>query len=524
MTKFRPIQLADIHVEPGRAPTAICVSNDNGPVWGTVFFHGVAAGVIEINAVGGQCSSEAIARAVVDCLAEPLLARVVADALATDQFIRHPSPAALLRAGHPAVQHARLSVTVAVCTKGRPDDLARCLAALLVQDYPVLDCVVIDNEPADPRVRALLRGTYPTVRYIAEPRPGLSWARNRAVLEAKGEILAFTDDDAVADPGWITALVRPFVAQSDVALVAGVVVPAELETGAQLLFERHGGLGRGFSRRWLRAPLNRSVALTCNVATFGAGANIAVRHQVLQAGGGFDPALGAGTRSAAGEELDVFFRVLKAGYTMAYEPAAVVRHKHRRSYAELSRQLGQWLTGWLAAIVRLMGRFPDERLPLTYRATRLLLVYFPYRLATATVGTMLSVTLVASEWKGAWAGLLRYPRAQRDARRIAAEFSALPTLPSEPVLPRLSVSSRLDVHHVTVDLDHSLPERLVSGPDVDRVVVTVKRSVHVLGRVEILTGGFPIGRQRLCEEIARTLALQLVPLHSFREVLLESLE
>src|SRR5690606_34847875 len=96
-------------------------------------------------------------------------------------------------------------VTVAVCTRDRPEDLALCLEAISQLNYPHLDCLVVDNAPRDESIAQLVRTQFPTVRYICEPHPGLDWARNRAIAEARGEIIAYTDDDVVVDPGWIRA-------------------------------------------------------------------------------------------------------------------------------------------------------------------------------------------------------------------------------------------------------------------------------------------------------------------------------
>ncbi len=105
-------------------------------------------------------------------------------------------------------------VTVAVCTRDRVTDLALCLDALIDFDYPALDLLVVDNAPDTDATARLVCHYHSRVRYLCEPRPGLDWARNRAVHEARGDILAFTDDDAVVDRGWVTALVRIFVEDS----------------------------------------------------------------------------------------------------------------------------------------------------------------------------------------------------------------------------------------------------------------------------------------------------------------------
>jgi len=145
-------------------------------------------------------------------------------------------PAPLARPLPPPVTRHPL-VTVVVCTRDRAGDLARCLDALLALDYPNLDLLVVDNAPRTDATQMLVRERYPRVRCVTEPRPGLDWARNRGLLESRGEIIAYTDDDVIVDPHWVSALVRVFEADETVAAVTGLVVPYELETAAQQLFE-----------------------------------------------------------------------------------------------------------------------------------------------------------------------------------------------------------------------------------------------------------------------------------------------
>src|SRR5215203_310894 len=116
----------------------------------------------------------------------------------------------LLDVPHPAPNTTLPLVTVAVCTRDRAEDLRLCLDSLRRLDYPNPDIVVIDNAPTSDATVHLVKDHYPQVRYVREPRPGLDWARNRAIAEARGEIVAFTDDDVVVDPGWATALAAAF--------------------------------------------------------------------------------------------------------------------------------------------------------------------------------------------------------------------------------------------------------------------------------------------------------------------------
>ena len=126
---------------------------------------------------------------------------------------------------------------------------------------------------------------------MREDHPGLSWARNCGIMAARGEILAFTDDDVVVDAYWLTSLVRGFEVAEKVACVTGLILPLELETPAQFLFEAYGGFTRGFIRRIFdlkehrpQLPLHPYIA-----GRFGTGASMAFTAAFLDSEGGFDP-------------------------------------------------------------------------------------------------------------------------------------------------------------------------------------------------------------------------------------------
>lgn len=253
-------------------------------------------------------------------------------------------------------------MTVVVCTRDRPEDLARCLDALQALRYPRLELLVVDNAPrtdATERLVAARTG----IRYLREPRPGLDRARNRALGEAEGELIAFTDDDVVVDPEWITALAAVFGHDPQAGAVTGLVEPLELETEAQRLFERYRSFARGGVR--VRAAAGRAEGALGGrygmTGSFGTGANMAFRRRVLEQLGGFDPSLGAGMPTRGGDDLDIFFRVLKAGWALVYEPAAVVRHRHRREMDALVDQIRDHGVSFSSYVVRAAGLHPDER-------------------------------------------------------------------------------------------------------------------------------------------------------------------
>ena len=92
-------------------------------------------------------------------------------------------------------------------------------------------------------------GTDPRFRYVREPRPGLSCARNRGLAEASADIVAFTDDDVGVDPWWLNGIARGFRAASDVACVTGLIATAEIDNAAQLYFHLREGWGTNCDRR-----------------------------------------------------------------------------------------------------------------------------------------------------------------------------------------------------------------------------------------------------------------------------------
>jgi GT2 family glycosyltransferase len=190
---------------------------------------------------------------------------------------------------------------------------------------------------------------FPAVKLVEERRRGLAYARNRGFIASRGEIAVTTDDDVLAPPDWLEKLLAPF-AEPDVMVVTGNTLPRELDTAAQRLFEAYGGLGRGPRRR----IVNRDWFNQCGTAvptwTLGATANAAFRSSIFSHPGIglMDEALGPGMPSGVGEDTYLFYKVLKAGYTIVYEPAAWVWHKHRREMAALRRQVFNYSKGHVA--------------------------------------------------------------------------------------------------------------------------------------------------------------------------------
>lgn len=250
-------------------------------------------------------------------------------------------------------------ISVIVCTYNRPAQLEVCLGHLEKQQYPSFEVIVVDNGPQADVVRAHVASLDAArYRYLHEPRAGLSRARNAGVAAASGDIVAFIDDDEEPDVCWLAALARGFDRGSDVACVTGLILPACLDTEAQFLFEEIGGhsKGRGFEPAIFSAHGPQSPLFP--QPPFGAGGNMAFRRAALSKIGRFDQALGAGTPSLGAEDTLALTLVLLSGFTIAYEPAAFVRHHHYRDLAGAAGQLRGYAVGMGAFYVALLRRRP----------------------------------------------------------------------------------------------------------------------------------------------------------------------
>lgn len=342
------------------------------------------------------------------------------------------------------------SVSVVVCTRNRPESLRRCLESLAKLDYPDLEILIIDNAPqdnvtcevvkefstrnwllqptrggAEPGTRNSEPGTQNSFRYVVEPRPGLDWARNRGILESRGEIIAYTDDDVRIDPGWVRALAQNFV-REEVMAVTGLVAPAERETEAQHLFEKYGGFGRGFHRRyfsqarqkhWYYFPLNASI--------FGTGCNMAFRRSFFERHGCFDEALDVGTPTHGAGDLDMFYRVVRAGYTIVYEPEALVWHYHRREYQKLCDQLHDFGRGYFSYLTKCFISDPSMRQTVLRWTLDWSKRWFWRRLRYRPA---IGRKLVLIELAGALEGPFAYFIARRQAHKIKQHYGELQKL------------------------------------------------------------------------------------------------
>lgn len=252
-----------------------------------------------------------------------------------------------------------MTVTVAIPTFRRPHLLARAVASVASQslDRP-FELLVVDSaaEGLDARdlPSANLGGT---ARVVQARRPGTAHARNLALHEARGEIVAFLDDDAEAAPGWLHALSREY-ADRECAAAGGPILPdfqtsppAWLRVAYDVIANEFSALDHGAETRILEYPKTLY------------GPNLSVRRGIAVACGGFREDLGPrGRRWRPGEEVELIHRLQGLGHRIHWVPAAVVRHsvpRHKMSRGFFRRRA--YARGLSAALGELSG--PEASLP-----------------------------------------------------------------------------------------------------------------------------------------------------------------
>ncbi len=314
-------------------------------------------------------------------------------------------------------------ISVVICSRDRAASLARSVRAVQQVGYQPLEILVVDNAPTTAQTRravAELAAADPRVRYTREPAPGLSRARNHGLAQAAHDIVAFTDDDVLADPGWPAAIAAGFAADPQTVCVTGPVPAGSLDTSAERYFESRYTWGTAFApRRFdLARHRDRSRLYPFSAGLFGTGASLAVRRAAVLDAGGFDPLLGAGSPARGGEDLDIFVRLILASGRLSYLPSALVWHRHRAETGELSEQIYSYGFGLGAYLAK---HLLDRTLPAGMLAHGL-------AKAASVAKTMRQATqdsqlhgdgrrLAVREVSGMLAGVAAYSRARRAARR-----------------------------------------------------------------------------------------------------------
>lgn len=297
----------------------------------------------------------------------------------------------------PPITGAWPLVSIIIPAYGRPAATRACIESLLALDYPLesLEILVVDDA-SDPPLAPVL-ADLPVRLLRQEHNIGQSAARNLAAAEARGKLLAFIDNDCVAEPGWLRALV-PYLDEPGIGIVGGRVI-APPPNGTVAAFEA------------VRSPLDMGavdgeVGLG-NVIAYLPTCNLIVHRELMLEQGGFD------SHMLLGEDVDFIWRALRTGIRACYVTEGQVIHYHRVKLWSLLRRRADYGS----SEADLQQRHPDGRrvMALPMVSSLLLIALAAYRSQWPVSAALSAIALGRVAWEIA--------DKRRKLRRLGAPIS-----------------------------------------------------------------------------------------------------
>jgi GT2 family glycosyltransferase len=219
-------------------------------------------------------------------------------------------------------------LSVAISTRDRADALERCLNSLAAGIVSPAEVVVVDQSATDTTDLVITNQQQDAmaIRYVRQSPLGLAVSQNFALSQATYPIVAVIDDDCVADPMWLATIGQAFATSPELGVVTGRVLPLDAE-GERIypVSSRTSPVRREFSGKTIPWPV-------------GSGNNFAVRTEWFRRVGGCDERLGPGSPGQGGMDMDLFYRLLRAGARIRYEPDAIVYHERQDKAGRLARR------------------------------------------------------------------------------------------------------------------------------------------------------------------------------------------
>jgi GT2 family glycosyltransferase len=242
---------------------------------------------------------------------------------------------AAIQAPCPPLPEEPPKISVVVCAYNAEPTMRECLESLTKLAYPSYEAVIVDDGSTDRT--GSIADEYPQFKIIHQPNRGLSAARNVGMAAATGDIIAYLDSDAVADPDWLTYLAWKFKRTDHVGVGGPNLPPPEEDWLANCVASAPG------------SPTH--ILLDDETAEHIPGCNMAFRKEALAEIDGFDT-----TYTAAGDDVDICWRLQERGHTIGFSPAAIVWHHRRKTIKSYLKQQ----MGYGKAEAMLLQKHPDR--------------------------------------------------------------------------------------------------------------------------------------------------------------------
>jgi glycosyltransferase involved in cell wall biosynthesis len=213
-----------------------------------------------------------------------------------------------------------MAVSVIVATRDRPTDLQRCVKSILDSAFRDFELLVVDQS-SDKSLADFIQSLADCrVKYMYLDTPGKARSLNTAVRASAGDILCFTDDDCEVSRDWLSTTVSFFERHPEVSMVFGTLkaIPHDQSKYFVPFFDAQ-------ATRFIRRPIYPLFRV-------GFGANMSLRRTSLLELGGFNELVGPGAPSRSGDDIELAYRALTRGYTVATLPESIVIHWGARAY------------------------------------------------------------------------------------------------------------------------------------------------------------------------------------------------
>jgi glycosyltransferase involved in cell wall biosynthesis len=235
-----------------------------------------------------------------------------------------------------------MHITVCVCTRNRGSSVAATLRSLVASSYQEFDVVIVDQSATDQTEQCVdaTVGGDPRFRYHHSATTGLSRARNIAIAQARGPLIAFTDDDCEVAPNWLEIIASTFAARPEVDLICGAVRAAPFDSASGFIPSFEPQAEYLITSPWLKWREK------------GIAANVAMREAIFERAGKFDPLLGPGALFQAGDDWDFTYRALKAGGAILVTPRVAVTHLGFRDWSQGRKLVRGYSVGTGAAFMK----------------------------------------------------------------------------------------------------------------------------------------------------------------------------
>lgn len=302
-------------------------------------------------------------------------------------------------------------VSLIICTRNRPEQLENCLRSLSALSYKPTEIIVVDNASTNNNTKPVVE-KFQNIKYVFAKNIGLDFARNAGIKNAVCEIVAFTDDDVELHQDWVLRIAKSFD-DKKIKAVAGLIFAKELETDAQVIFEKYWSFNRGYvQKKYGNDFFKKHQHDGLPVYTIGAGASMAFKKNIFDALGGFDVRLDMGAAGCNGDS-EMWYRIIAEGWEVKYDPLIISYHTHRREIKQLKTQLFLYMRGFVVASLIEYNRY-KVRGEHYYLYKHLPKYYFKKIIAAIGKGFKKESITIISEIKGFAAGFFYYYKSKRN--------------------------------------------------------------------------------------------------------------